>query len=134
MSYDPENHEKMVAERAAKIDKITEGISALEIIGPKRGKLLVLSWGSTHGSILTAIETLQNPEVAMLVLRHLHPFPKDLGNILKNYESVLIPELNSGQLCHLIRAKYLVDAIPHNKVSGKPFLVSEISNQIEKLL
>jgi len=136
ISYDPENHNKMVNLRANKIKGIAKSLPPLEITGSEEGEILVVGWGSTYGSILTAVEELQTAgqSVSAIHLRYLYPFQNDLGEILKRYKKILVPELNLGQLCQLIRAEFLVDAIPFNKVTGKPFLVSELRECILKLL
>jgi 2-oxoglutarate ferredoxin oxidoreductase subunit alpha len=136
VSYDPDNHEKMVRLRAEKIAGIAKSLPPLEVTGPQEGKLLVVGWGSTYGAIATAVQALQarGASVAHTHLRYLNPLPSDLGEILSRYEKVLVPELNTGQLVRLIRAEYLVDAIGFNKIQGKPFRVSEILDKIEEVL
>jgi len=136
VSYDPENHEKMVRLRAEKIARIADDIPALQVFGPASGRLLVIGWGSTYGAITSAVEEAQAKglPVSSLHLRYLNPFPRDLGDILKRFDKVLVPELNLGQLRMLIRARYLVDAIGLNKVQGKPFRVSEIRKAIDGIL
>jgi 2-oxoglutarate ferredoxin oxidoreductase subunit alpha len=98
--------------------------------------LLVLGWGSTWGAINSAAERLRTNghRVGYACLRHLNPFPRNLGDVLRNFERVVIPELNSGQLAMLIRARYLVDAVSYSKVTGKPFLISEIEVRCQELL
>ena len=136
VSYDPLNHEKMVRLRAEKIAGIANDIPELEVFGPESGRVLVLGWGSTHGAITTAVERMQarGASVSSAHLRYLNPFPRNLGEVLRRFEKVLIPELNLGQLRLMIRARYLVDALGLNKVQGKPFKVTEILNKIEELL
>ncbi len=136
VSYDPINHQTMVDTRAAKIQGIAKDLPLLEVNGPKQGDLLVVGWGGTYGTIISAVEALQaeGKSVASVHLRYLFPFQKNLGEILKNYKKVLVPELNLGQLCLLLRAEYFVDAIPFNKVQGKPFLMKELRNRILELL
>jgi len=136
VSYDPENHEKMVRLRAEKIARIADDIPPLQVFGPASGRLLVVGWGSTYGAITSAVEEAQAKglPVSSLHLRYLNPFPRDLGDILKRFDKVLVPELNLGQLRMLIRARYLVDAIGLNKVQGKPFRVSEIAKAIDGIL
>ncbi len=133
VSYDPLNHEKMVRLRAEKIARIADDIPGLEVLGPESGKLLVVGWGSTFGAITSAVESLQRKgvQVSSVHLRHLNPFPRNLAEILRRFEKVLVPELNLGQLRLLIRARYLVDAIGLNKIQGKPFKVTEIVKAIE---
>ncbi len=136
VSYDPLNHQKMVDIRAAKIKGIAKDLPPLQVHGPKQGDLLVLSWGGTYGSVISAVEALQaeGKAVASVHLRYLNPFQENLKTLLKNYKRVLVPELNLGQLCQLLRSQFLIDAIPFNKVQGKPFLVSELRNRILELL
>ena len=136
VSYDPLNHEHMVRLRAEKIARIAADIPHVEVLGKDSGPLLVVGWGSTYGAITSAVEELQakNRPVSSIHLRYLNPFPANLGDVLKRFEKVLVPELNLGQLSLLIRARYLVDAIGLNKVQGKPFRVSEITRAIEELL
>jgi len=136
VSYDPSNHQTMVDTRAAKIQGIAQDLPLLEVNGPKQGDLLVVGWGGTYGTIISAVEALQaeGKSVASVHLRYLFPFQKNLGEILKNYKKVLVPELNLGQLCLLLRAEYFVDAITFNKVQGKPFLTKELRNRILELL
>jgi 2-oxoglutarate ferredoxin oxidoreductase subunit alpha len=136
VSYDPANHEHMVRTRAQKIANIANEIPELAVMGPSEGDVLVLGWGGTYGSIVTACQRLQRKglKVAQAHLRYLNPMPRNTGDVLKRYRKVLIPELNAGQLCMLIRSTYLVDAVGLNKIQGKPFLVSEIEAKIEELL
>ncbi len=136
INYEPENHEKMVLIRDEKIQRIKKSLPKLNVIGPKKNKLLVVTWGSVFGPSLTAIEELQKEgyAVSMLNLNHLYPFQEDLGEILNRFEKVLVPEMNLGQLSHLIRAKYLVDAIPFSKLQGRPFMISEIREKIIAIL
>ena len=135
VSYDAANHEKMVHIRAQKVANVARVIPPQNVFGPSEGELLVLSWGGTYGACHTAVLAAQKAgrSVAHAHLRHLNPFPSNLGQILGNYESVLIPELNLGQLRMLIRAKYLVDAIGYNRVQGKPFSVTELVEKINEL-
>jgi 2-oxoglutarate ferredoxin oxidoreductase subunit alpha len=136
VSYDPDNHHRMQLLRAAKVAGIANDIPELEPHGPARGDLLVLGWGSTYGSIRSAVERLQadGRSVAHAHLRHLNPFPRNLGEVLESYRRVLIPEVNLGQLSMLIRARFLVDAIGYNRVRGKPFRISEIQAEALRVL
>lgn len=136
ISYDPENHEKMVRLRAAKIEGIANDIPLAKVDGDEKGDLLVLGWGGTYGAIRTAVNAARKKgkSVSQLHLRYINPFPKNLGEVLYNFKNVLIPELNMGQLSKLIRTKYLVPAISYNKVQGLPFMASELENEIEKIL
>ncbi len=137
VSYDAKNHGAMTKLRAEKIEKIADYIPlAAPDSGKSTGKLAVLGWGSTSGSIKTAVRELleEGHDVAHIHLRHLNPFPKNLGELLSGYEHVLIPEMNCGQLLQLIRAKYLVPAIGFSKVQGLPFTTSELKNKILEIL
>ncbi len=133
ISYDPENHQHMVKTREQKVANVAKLIPPATVLGPEQGDLLVVSWGGTYGACMTAVRQAQESglSVAHLHLRHLNPFPSNLGDILKRYRKVLVPELNMGQLRMLLRAKYLVDAIGYNKVKGKPFTVIELVEQIK---
>ncbi|RZI41098.1 2-oxoacid:acceptor oxidoreductase subunit alpha [Herbaspirillum sp. HC18] len=135
ISHDPQNHQRMVNVRAAKVAGIAKDIPLTKIEGPQSGDLLVVGWGSTYGSIAQACEqaTANGVQVAHVHLRHLNPLPPDLGEILKRYKTVLVPELNLGQLSRLLRERYLVDALSLSKVQGKPFKVSEIYDRILEL-
>lgn len=136
VSYAPINHEQMVRVRSRKIAGIVREIPPTELNGPAEGDLLLLGWGSTYGSIESAARELQaaGKKVAHAHLRYLNPLPPDLGDILKRYKHVVVPELNMGQLVRLIRAEYLVDAIGLNKIQGQPFKVSEIVRRANSLL
>jgi 2-oxoglutarate ferredoxin oxidoreductase subunit alpha len=135
INYDPENHQRMVNERAKKIANIANDIPLLEVNGPETGDVLVLGWGGTYGSIVTAVQRAQRKglKVGHAHLRYLNPMPRNTGEVLKRYRRVLVPELNGGQLSFLVRAKYLVDAVSLPKVQGRPFLVSELEMKIEEL-
>jgi 2-oxoglutarate/2-oxoacid ferredoxin oxidoreductase subunit alpha len=128
VSYDPENHMHMVLTRAEKVARIADDIPELEVYGESEGRLLVVGWGSTYGAITSAVEEMQRrgQAVSSIHLRHLNPFPRNLGEILGRFDRVLVPELNMGQLCMLLRAKFLVPAISYPKVKGKPFKISEL--------
>jgi 2-oxoglutarate/2-oxoacid ferredoxin oxidoreductase subunit alpha len=137
VSYDPENHQLMVKIRQEKVDRIADFIPLQKIDnGPSKGKLLVLGWGSTYGAIKSAVvEILQEGyTVAHAHLRYLRPFPKNLGEILKNYEKVLVPEINNGQLVKIIRDQYFVDAKPYNKIMGVPITKTEMLMKIRETL
>jgi 2-oxoglutarate ferredoxin oxidoreductase subunit alpha len=136
VSYDPINHEHMVRTRAQKIANIANDIPLLEVNGPNEGELLVIGWGGTYGAIVTAVQKAQRKgySVAQAHLRYLNPMPRNLGDVLKRYKKVLVPELNAGQLRLLLRGEFLVDAVGLNKIQGRPFLVSEIEEKIEDLL
>ncbi len=137
VSYDPENHQLMVKIRQEKIDKIADYIPEQEIDnGLENGKVLVLGWGSTYGAIKSAVNELvqEGESVSHVHLRYIRPFPKNLGDIIKNFEKVLIPELNNGQLIKIIRDQYLVDAKGLNKIMGVPFVKQEILDEVKKML
>ncbi len=136
VNYEPENHERMSLLRQAKIDKIAVEIPPIEVLGPKRGKVLVVGWGSTYGAITAAVTRFQarGESVAAVHLRHLNPLPSNLGEILGRYEHVVVPELNLGQLVHILRDRYLVAATGINKIKGLSFKVAEIENGIQALL
>jgi 2-oxoglutarate ferredoxin oxidoreductase subunit alpha len=136
VSYDPANHEHMVRTRARKVANIANDIPLLEVSGPEEGDLLVIGWGGTYGSIVTAVERAQRKglKVAQAHLRYLNPMPRNTGEVLRRYRKVLVPELNCGQLRMLLRAEFLVDAVGLNKIQGRPFLVSEIETAIEQVL
>jgi 2-oxoglutarate ferredoxin oxidoreductase subunit alpha len=136
VSYDPDNHEHMVRLRAEKVARIADELPPLEVFGEPEGKVLVVGWGSTYGSITSAVERMRDAgkSVSSVHLRYLNPFQHDLGEILTRFERVLVPEMNLGQLALLLRARYLVDAIPFSKVKGRPFKISEITARIEQLL
>lgn len=137
VSYDSLNHEKMVRLREAKIEKIADYIPlAKPDSGKEKAKLLVLGWGSTYGSIKTAVREsiYEGYDVAHIHLHFINPFPKNLGELLKGYDKIIIPEMNSGQLLQLIRAKYLVPALGLSKVQGLPFTTTELKAKIVELL
>jgi len=137
VSYDPENHQLMVKIRQAKVDAVADDIPLQTIdSGPESGDLLVLGWGSTYGAIKSAVKSLQQQgyAVAHAHLRYLRPFPKNLGDILKRYKQVLIPEINNGQLIKIIRDQYLIDAKGYHKIMGIPITKSELEEHIKSLL
>jgi 2-oxoglutarate/2-oxoacid ferredoxin oxidoreductase subunit alpha len=136
VNYDPENHHFMVMMRQAKVDRAAQDIPDVEVFGEKSGKVLVLGWGSTYGSITSAVEKMQaeGKSVSSAHLRHLNPFPANLGEVLRSFEKVIVPEMNLGQLATMIRAKYLVDAVAFSKVKGRPFQIREIVRKVEEYL
>jgi len=136
VSYDPENHHKMQLLRAEKVAGIAKDIPDLQVHGPARGDLLVLGWGSTYGAIRSAVERLQaaGQSVSHAHLRHLNPFPQNTEEVLRSFRTVLIPEVNLGQLLMVIRARYLIPAIGLDKVRGKPFRIAEIEETALQLL
>jgi 2-oxoglutarate ferredoxin oxidoreductase subunit alpha len=137
ISYDPDNHDLMVRTRAAKIEGIANSIPPLEVDDPTgHARLLVLGWGSTYGSIGAAVRRARRAgqDVAQAHLRHMNPFPANLGEVLRRYDKVLVPEINLGQLALLLRGKYLVDVISYNRVRGLPFRAAELAEAIEEVL
>jgi 2-oxoglutarate/2-oxoacid ferredoxin oxidoreductase subunit alpha len=136
VSYDAENHHRMTTLRAQKIAGIAADIPALETFGADEGELLILGWGSTYGALRSATELLlaEGRSVAHAHVRYLFPFPANMGDVLKRYRTVLVPELNLGQLWFVIRGTYLVDAVGYGRVRGKPFRISEIVTEAERLL
>lgn len=137
ISYEPENHQHMVKTRQAKVDMIADYIPKQSLdSGAEKGKVLVLGWGSTYGAIKSACAELQKAghSVSHAHLRYIRPFPKNLGDILKNFETVLIPEINNGQLIRIIRDIYFVDAKGYNKIMGVPITKGELVTEIKKLL
>lgn len=136
VSYDSANHERMVRLRARKIDNVADDVPPQSVDGPRQGDLLVVSWGGTFGACTTAVRRCraEGLSVAHAHLRYLYPFPRNLGELLRGYRRVLVPELNLGQLLALIRATYLVDARGLNKVQGKPFAVGELVEGIKSEL
>lgn len=133
VSYDPANHQHMTDTRAAKVSRIAERIPDQDVYGETSGDVLVISWGGTYGSCHTAVRTCRNAghSVSHAHLRYINPMPKNLGELMKGFNKVIVPELNTGQLRMLLRAKHLVDCIGVNKIQGKPFAVSELVEAIE---
>ncbi len=135
ISYDPDNHEKMIQVRQAKVERVAHDGAHTELFGPRQGRILVLGWGSTYGAIRQAVHVSREKgrSVSHAHVRHLNPLPADLEDVLAGFEQVLIPEMNLGQLRTLVRAKYLVPARGLSKVRGKPFSVEEIVHHIQTL-
>ena len=137
ISYEPENHQHMIKTRQAKVDLIANFIPDQKLdSGPDTGKVLVLGWGSTYGAIKSACADLQKEglSVSHAHLRYIRPFPKNLGDILKNFDHVLIPEINNGQLIRIIRDIYFIDAKGYNKIMGIPITKGELITEIKQLL
>ncbi len=137
ISYDPDNHDKMVRLRQAKIDGIAADIGPLEVDDPDNdAKVLVLGWGSTFGSIGAAVRRVRTAggSIAQAHLRHLSPMPANLGDVLRSYDKVLVPEINLGQLALLLRGRYLVDVISYNRVRGLPFRAAELAGVIQEVI
>ena len=135
VSYDPANHEKMVRLRAEKVARVAQDYAPLQVNGERTGEILVVGWGSTKGAITAAVGEMRRKgrSISHVHLRNLNPLPNDLGELLKGFEKVVVPELNMGQLLQILRAKYLVDAKGINKIQGKPFTVSELVARIEEV-
>jgi 2-oxoglutarate ferredoxin oxidoreductase subunit alpha len=137
VSYDPDNHQRMVKIRQEKVDRIADYIPLQTLdSGPEQGDVLVLGWGSTYGAIKSAVAELQaqGKAVSHAHLRYVRPFPKNLGSILHHFKQVLIPELNNGQLIKIIRDQFLIDAKGYNKIKGTPIARSELVAAISELL
>ena len=137
ISYEPANHQKMTDTRKAKIDGIAQFIPQQEVsLGETHGRLAVVGWGSTYGPIQQAVRRARarGADVSHIHIRYLWPFPQNLGALLRNYEHILVPEMNTGQLKTMLRDQYLVDAKSLSKVSGQPFMIAEIEAAIEQAL
>jgi 2-oxoglutarate ferredoxin oxidoreductase subunit alpha len=136
INYEPLNHENMVRIRAAKVAAVVQDIPNVLPAGDADGDLLIVSWGSTFGAITQAVKSQREKgrKIGHLHLRYLNPLPNNVGDILKRYKKVLVPELNMGQLSWILRAKFLVDAIGLNKIQGRPFKQNELELKIEEML
>jgi len=136
VSYDPDNHQHMINTRAKKVLNVADDIPPQKLDGPSSGDLLVVSWGGTYGACATAVHQAQasGRRVAHCHLRYIHPFPKNLGEILRSFDKVLVAELNMGQLNVMLRSQFLIDTQALNKVQGKPFSVAEVLHKIHSLL
>jgi 2-oxoglutarate ferredoxin oxidoreductase subunit alpha len=136
INYEPLNHEKMVRLRAAKVEAVVQDVPDAVPTGDPDGDLLIVAWGSTYGAITAAVNTARakGQRVGHVHLRHLNPLPRNLGEVLGRYRTVLVPEMNMGQLVMVLRAKYLVDAQSYNKIQGRPFKQAEIEAKIDELL
>jgi 2-oxoglutarate/2-oxoacid ferredoxin oxidoreductase subunit alpha len=137
VSYDPDNHQHMINVRQAKVDMIANYVPDQTLdSGPSKGKMLVIGWGSTYGSIKSACADLraEGYEIAHAHLRYIRPFPKNLGEMIKSYDKILVPEINNGQLVKILRDQYMVDAIPHNKVMGIPITKSELIAKVKTII
>jgi 2-oxoglutarate ferredoxin oxidoreductase subunit alpha len=136
INYEPLNHENMVRIRAAKVEAVAQDIPDAVPAGDPDGELLIVAWGSTHGAITAAVKSQRElgHRIGHVHLRHLNPLPSNLGDVLKRYKQVLVPELNMGQLLWLLRAKFLVNAIGLNKIQGRPFKQSELEQKIAELV
>ena len=137
VSYDPDNHDLMTRLRAQKVAGIASDIPELEVDDPDGdASVLVLGWGGTYGPIAAACRRVRNNghAVAHAQLRHLNPFPRNTGEVLRRYERVLVPEMNLGQLLKLVRAEFLVDAVGYNRVRGLPLRAAEVAEAIGALV
>jgi 2-oxoglutarate/2-oxoacid ferredoxin oxidoreductase subunit alpha len=136
VSYDPQDHQHMINTRGEKIANIADRIPQQDVFGPYRGDLLVLAWGSTFGAVRTAVKRAQSlgHSVAHAHLRYINPFPRNLGDLMSQYRTVLVPEMNLGQLAMLLNARYPVDVVSYSKMMGQPFKVLEILTKIEEIL
>src|ERR1700720_3590660 len=136
INYEPLNHEHMVRTRAEKVEGIAQDIPEIVPEGDQSGELLIMAWGSTAGPITAAMKPMREKghRIGHVHLRYLNPLPRNLGDILKRYKKILVPEMNMGQLVWVLRAKFLVDAVGLNKIQGRPFKQSEIEAKIEELL
>jgi 2-oxoglutarate/2-oxoacid ferredoxin oxidoreductase subunit alpha len=136
VSYDPDDHQHMVNIRAEKVARIADRIPEQEVFGPEWGDLLVLGWGSTYGALRSGVRRAQakGQKVAHVHLRHLNPFPRNLGDLLLKYDKVVVPELNMGQLSKMLDAKFPLKVISYPKVQGQPFKIAEITSKIDEIL
>jgi 2-oxoglutarate ferredoxin oxidoreductase subunit alpha len=136
VSYVPEDHQQMVNDRAAKVAALADVIPDLPVFGDDEGSLLLVGWGSTYGAIHQAVDRSrrEGKPVSAIHLRHLNPFPRNLGEILNSFDTVLVPEMNMGQLAMLLKARYLREVVSYPKVQGRPFKISEIMAKIDELL
>jgi len=136
VSYLPDNHQRMTDLRREKIAHIAHEIAPVEPNGAESGRLLVVGWGGTFGAITSAVDEARDDglDVSSIHLRNLNPFPPNLGDVLRRFDRVLVPELNTGQLVKLLRAEFLIPAEGLSKVQGQPFHVAEIRARIEKML
>lgn len=128
VSYDPANHQAMSDVRRKKIEKAADNIPMQEIEGERHGDLLVISWGGTYGAVEMAVRALQHAgkKISLIHLRYIHPMPVNVGDLIKNFKKVIVPELNMGQMVHIINAKYHCQALSYQKVEGLPFKISEL--------
>ena len=136
ISYDPANHQKMCETRQKKVDLAANNIPLQKVKGEEEGDLLVISWGGTYGSVEMAVNALQKEghKISLMHLRYIHPLPKNVGDVIQNFKKVIVPELNMGQMVHVINAKFACHAIPYNKVEGLPFKISELKEVFSKTL
>jgi len=136
VSYDPQHHEQMVGDRAEKIARLADIIPEQEVFGPSKGELLVLSWGGTYGVVRSAVAQMQakGRSVAHTHLRFMNPYPRNLGTLLQQYDKVLVPEMNSGQLAFLLQGHFLREIISYPKLHARPMKIAEIIEKIEEII
>lgn len=136
VSYDPQHHEQMVKERAEKIARLADVIAPVQVYGPDRGELLMLSWGSTYGAVRSGVRRAQEQgyAVAHVHLRHINPFPHNLRDVLGRYQRVMVPEMNGGQLAFLLRGRFAINIQSYPKLHARPFKINEILHKIEEIL
>lgn len=136
ISYDPKNHQKMCAVRQEKVAKVADNIPLQEVEGDESGDLLVISWGGTYGSVEMAVRSLQKEgkKVSLMHLRYINPMPRNVGDAIKNFKKVIVPELNMGQMVHIINAKFACNAVSYNKVEGLPFKITELKEAFSNAL
>ncbi len=134
ISYDPANHERMIRVRASKIERVSEEIAPTTVAGSELGEVLIIGWGSTYGAITEAVRRLNDEGLAVghVHLRWLNPLPQDLGKTIDRFKRVIVPETNLGQLVRVLRDRFLVDAVPVNKIEGQPFKVTEIMDAVRR--
>jgi 2-oxoglutarate ferredoxin oxidoreductase subunit alpha len=132
VSYDPDNHEMMTLAREAKIAGIANDIPEVEVFGDQDADLLVVSWGSTFGGVRAGVNNANSTgyPAAHVHIRYLNPLPRNLGDVLRSYKKILVPELNRGQLAYVLRAEYVVPTVTLSKVQGAPFMSGEITKKI----
>lgn len=136
VSHDPENHQKMVGIRQEKVDRIANDIPKLEVMGDPEADLLLIGWGSSYGAIKSAVDekTKEGAKVAYIQLKHLNPLPSNLGDIVEKYDTILVPELNMGQLKTILHSKFLKPMLGLNKVNGNPFTTADVKAKINEIL
>ena len=136
VSYRPEHHEQMCHDRAEKVARLVDIIPDQEVVGPKSGDLLLITWGGTYGAARSAVQRSQQNgrQVAHAHIRYLNPFPRNLEALLHSYKQVLVAELNGGQLAFLLQGKFGMKVLSYPKLQGQPFKISEISRKIEEVL
>jgi len=136
ISYDPKNHQKMSETREQKVQQATNNIPLQELEGENSGDLLVISWGGTYGAVEMATKALQKEgkKISLMHLRYINPMPKNVADIIKEFKKVIVPELNMGQMVHIINAKFSCNAIAYNKVEGLPFKISELTSVFRDVL